>query len=147
MRLFMNWHSISIPLIIIGVLFYSVCQKSIPQNANALIAIASAYLIAFVSCVVVLLFNGEFKKGTVLFSDQKWPPIVLLGFSLLMVELGFLYAYRTGWKISTTSLIAGSFTTVALVLIGVLWYREELSLINVIGIVLSSAGVILINYK
>jgi uncharacterized membrane protein len=143
----MNWHSISIPLIIIGVLLYSVCQKSIPKDANALIALASAYLIAFISCVVVLFFNGEIKKGTLLFSDQKWLPIVLLGLSLIMVELGFLYAYRTGWKISTTSIIAGSFTTVALALIGVLWYREEITLINIVGIVLSSAGVILINYK
>jgi uncharacterized membrane protein len=143
----MNWHTISIPLIIIGVLLYSVCQKSIPKDANALIAIASAYLIAFVSCIMVLVFKGEFKKGASLFSDQKWLPIVLLGFSLIMVELGFLYAYRTGWKISTTSIVAGSFTTVALALIGVLWYREEITLINVVGIVLSSAGVILINYK
>jgi multidrug transporter EmrE-like cation transporter len=64
-----------------------------------------------------------------------------------MVELGFLYAYRLGWKISTTSIITGSFTTIALALIGVLWYREELTLINIVGIVLSSVGVILINYK
>jgi uncharacterized membrane protein len=143
----MNWHTISIPLIIIGVLLYSVCQKSIPKDANAFIAIASAYFIALVSCVTVLIFNGEFKKGTLLFSNQKWLPIVLLGFSLIMVELGFLYAYRTGWKISTTSILAGSFTTIALALIGVLWYREEITTINVIGIVLSSVGVILINLK
>ena len=143
----MNWHTISIPIIVIGVLLYNVSQKSIPKDANALIAIASAYLIAFVSCVVVLFFNGELKKGTALFSDQKWLPVMLLGFSIIMVELGYLYAYRTGWKISSTSIIAGSFTTVALALIGVLWYKEELTLINIIGIILSSVGVILINIK
>jgi drug/metabolite transporter (DMT)-like permease len=143
----MNWHSASIPLIIMGVLLYSVCQKNIPQNAHAIIAIATAYLIAFVSCVAVLIFNGEIKKGTLLFSNQKWLLLVLLGFSLIMVELGFLYAYRTGWKISTTSIIAGSFTTIALAFIGVLWYREEITLINIAGIVLSAVGVILINMK
>jgi drug/metabolite transporter (DMT)-like permease len=94
-----------------------------------------------------LIFNGEIKKGTLLFSDQKWLPIVLLGFSLIMVELGFLYAYRTGWKISTTSIIAGSFTTIALALIGVLWYKEEITIINIVDIVLSSVGVMLINSK
>jgi drug/metabolite transporter (DMT)-like permease len=143
----MNWHSVSILLIVIGVLLYNVCQKSIPQNANAVIAIASAYLIAFISCITILFFNGEIKRGTVLFNDQKLLPVVLLGFSLIMVELGFLYAYRTGWKISTTSILAGSFTTIALAFIGVLWYREEITLVNIVGIVLSSAGVILINYK
>ncbi len=68
----MNWHTLSIPLIIIGVLLYSVCQKNIPKEANALIAIASAYFIAFVSCVAVLIFNSEIKKGTLLFNSQKW---------------------------------------------------------------------------
>jgi drug/metabolite transporter (DMT)-like permease len=124
-----------------------VCQKNIPKEAHALIALASAYFIACVSCIAILIFNGEFKKGASLFSDQKWMPVILLGFSLIMVELGFLYAYRTGWKISTTSIIAGSFTTIALVLIGVLWYREELTFINIIGILLSSVGVILVNMK
>jgi drug/metabolite transporter (DMT)-like permease len=143
----MNWYTISLPLIIVGVILYSVSQKSIPKDANALIAIGSAYLIALGSCVIFLIFNGEIKRGTMLFSNQKWLPIVFLGFSLIMVELGFLYAYRTGWKLSTTSIIAGSITTVVLALIGVLWYKEEITLINIVGIALSSVGVILINLK
>ena len=64
-----------------------------------------------------------------------------------MIELEFLYAYRTGWIISTTSDITGSFTAVVLALIGVLWYKEDLTTINIVGIVLSLIGVILINYK
>ena len=143
----MNWHTISLPLIIVGVLLYSVSQKSIPKDANGLVAIASAYFIALVSCVVVLFFTGEFKKGASFFNHQKLLPIVFLGLAIIMVEVGFLYAYRTGWKISTTQLITGSFTTVALALIGVLWYKEDLTIINIVGIVLSLIGVILINYK
>jgi drug/metabolite transporter (DMT)-like permease len=143
----MNWNIIYISLIIIGVLFYHICQKSIPKEANALVALAIAYLIAFVSCVILLLSGGELKKGTALFAGQKWLPVIVLGFSLIMVEIGFLYAYRTGWKISTTSIITNAFTTIALALIGVLWFREELTLLNIAGIVLSTIGVILINYK
>lgn len=143
----MNWFTISLPLIIIGFLLYNVSQKSIPKEANALVAIATAYLVAFVSCIILLLFTGEFKKDVSLLNHQKLLPVIFLGFSIIMIELGFLYAYRTGWKISTTSIITGSFTTVALALIGVLWYREDLTLINTIGIVLSLVGVILINYK
>jgi len=143
----MNWYFLSILFIIVGVLLYNVSQKSIPKEADALVAIASAYLIAFVSCIIALFFSGELKRAPSLFNNQKWLPIVLLGFSIIMVELGYLYAYRTGWKISTTSIFTGAFTTLALALIGVLWYKEELTLINIIGIVLSSIGVILINFK
>jgi multidrug transporter EmrE-like cation transporter len=64
-----------------------------------------------------------------------------------MIELGFLYAYRTGWKISTASIIAGSFTAVALALIGVLWYKEEITPVNIAGIILSTVGVALVSLK
>lgn len=143
----MNWYTISLPLIVFGFVLYSISQKSIPKDANALVAIASAYFIAIISCIVVLFFTGEFKKGTSLFYHQKLLPVVFLGFAIIMIELGFLYAYRTGWKISTASIITGSFTAVALALIGVLWYKEDLTIINIVGIVLSLIGVILINYK
>ena len=143
----MNWQIISFPLIIIGVLLYSICQKSITKNANALLVIATAYFIALMISLVLLISKGEIKKELTLFSNQKWLPIILLGLSLPMIELGFLYAYRLGWKISTTSIITGSFTTIALALIGVLWYKEDLTLINIVGIVLSSIGVFLVNYK
>jgi drug/metabolite transporter (DMT)-like permease len=143
----MNWHTISIPLIIIGVVAYSVCQKSIPADIDALIALASAYFIAFVSCVAILFFTGGLKKESLFFNGQRWLPILLLGFSLIMIDLGFLYAYRTGWKISTASIIAGSFTTIALALIGLLWYRDQITLINIAGIALGAVGVVLMNLK
>ena len=95
----------------------------------------------------VIFFTGKFKKGASFFNHQKLLPIVFLGFAIIMIELGFLYAYRTGWKISTASIITGSFTAVGLALIGVLWYKEDLTIINIAGIVLSLIGVILINYK
>ncbi len=94
----MNWQIISLPLIIIGVLLYSVCQKSIPKNANALLVITAAYFIALVISAILFLSKGDIKKEISIFSDQKWLPIILLGLSLPMVELGFLYAYRLGWK-------------------------------------------------
>ena len=72
----MNWFNISIPLIVIGFLLYNVSQKSIPKEANALVAIATAYLVAFISCVTVLFFGGEFKKGISFFSGQKLWPII-----------------------------------------------------------------------
>ena len=143
----MNWYTVSLPLIVFGFVLYSVSQKSIPKDANALVAIASAYFIAMVSCIMVLFFTGEFKKSVSLFNNQKLLPVVFLGFAILMIELGFLYAYRTGWKISTASIITGAFTAVALALIGVLWYKEGLTIINIVGIVLSIIGVILIYYK
>ena len=78
---------------------------------------------------------------------QNWLLVALIGLTAVGVELGFLYAYRTGWKISTTSITIGVFTTTSLALIGVLWFKEHLTPVNVAGVVLCLAGVICINYK
>ena len=143
----MNWRIISLPLIVMGVLLYHLSQKSIPKNVNPLIAFAAAYAIAFIICFVILFISGEIKTGVELIRNQDWIPIVLLGLSLLPVELGFLYAYRTGWKISTTSITTGPFISISLALIGTLWYKEELTLTNMIGIALCVVGVICANSK
>ena len=71
----------------------------------------------------------------------------LVGLVFANGRVGFSLCLSIGLEIGTTSIITGSFTTIALALIGVLWYREELTLINIVGIVLSSVGVILINIK
>ena len=143
----MNWRLFSLPLIVAGVLFYHVSQKSIPRHVNPIFVFAFAYALAFVICIVILSASGEIKESIKVIHNRDWFPIIFLGLSLLPVELGFLYAYRTGWKISTTSITTGPFITIALALIGTLWYKEELSLTNIIGIGLCIAGVICIQIE
>ena len=143
----MNWQTLSLPLIIVSVLVYHLSQKSIPRDANPIIAIALAYLIAIGAGIAVLMATGEIRKGSELFRAQSWIPIVLLGLSCIGIELGFLYAYRAGWKISTTGITTVPFVTVSLALIGVLWFKEELSTLNMIGIALCVIGVVCINVR
>jgi multidrug transporter EmrE-like cation transporter len=70
-----------------------------------------------------------------------------LGAVIVGLELGFLLAYRAGWNISVASLVAN--TTVALLLIpvGLLFFKEELSAVNILGIILAIAGLVLVNLK
>jgi drug/metabolite transporter (DMT)-like permease len=143
----MNWYLISPPLIVVSVLLYHLAQKNMPKDANPLIVFASAYLFAISICITVLAATGEIKKGWELVRNQNWFLVLLLGISAVGVELGFLYAYRTGWKISTTAVTTGSFITICLALIGVLWFKEELTVLNVLGIALCVVGVICINIK
>ncbi|HEY4643299.1 MAG TPA: hypothetical protein VIH68_01115 [Bacteroidota bacterium] len=143
----MNWHTISLPLIVVSILLYHLSQKSIPVGANPLIAIATAYVVALSLCLGVLLATGDIMNSAELLRNQSWVPAVLLGVAAMGIELGFLYAYRTGWRFSTTAITTGSFVMVALALIGVLWYKEELSALNVAGIGLCALGVVCINLK
>ncbi|MPN55164.1 hypothetical protein SDC9_202843 [bioreactor metagenome] len=53
--------------------------------------------------------------------------------------------YKVGWNISIGSLVANICLAVALVLIGVFLYRENLSMNNIIGMILCISGLIFIN--
>ncbi len=143
----MTWHFFSLPLIVVCVLIYHVVQKNMPKEANPLAVVASAYLLGAAACILLLLVLDEWKKGSELLRTQNWLLTALLGMSAVGVELGFIYAYRTGWNISTMSVTVGSFTTVSLAVIGVLWFKESLSAVNIAGIVLCIAGFLLVNWK
>ncbi len=141
----MNWHTVALPLIVISVIVYHLSQKSIPAGANPFVALAGAYLIAFSLSVITLLVTGEIRRGSELLRGQSWTPVICLGLAAIGIELGYLYAYRTGWKISTTGITAGAFTTGALALVGVLWFKEEMTGLNAAGIALCIAGIMCIN--
>jgi drug/metabolite transporter (DMT)-like permease len=143
----MNWHIISLPLIVIGVVVYHLSQKAIPKDANPLVTFAAMYLFAFCMCIAALFTSGDLRKWTELFRIQNWLPVFFLGLTALAVELGFLYAYRTGWRISTTGITTGAVTASMLAVIGVLWFKEELTLLQLGGIVLCIVVVVCINTK
>lgn len=143
----MNWHTAALPIIIMGVIVYHLAQKSIPRDANPFVALAAAYLIAFCLSVTALFISGDLRKGTEAFRYQEWLPVLLLGVTAVFIELGFLYAYRTGWKISTTGITVAAFTTSVLAVIGVAWFKEEITMLHAAGIALCLLGIVCINIK
>lgn len=68
-----------------------------------------------------------------------------LGASIIGLELGFLLAYRVGWNISIGSLIANTAVSLLLIPIGILLFKETLSITNIIGVLLCVSGLFLIN--
>ncbi len=137
----MNWHVLALPTIIIGVIIYHLAQKTIPGNANPFVTLAAAYSIALTLSVAALFVRGDFQKGQEFFRNQDWRPILFLGLSAIAIELGYLYAYRTGWRISTTGIMTGAFTTTVLAVIGVVWFGEQLTLLHLTGSLLCLAGI------
>lgn len=69
------------------------------------------------------------------------------GVAIVGIELGFVVAYRAGWRISVASLIANVATALLLVGIGLLFFREHLSGSSAVGIALCIAGLGLVMYR
>jgi drug/metabolite transporter (DMT)-like permease len=59
---------------------------------------------------------------------------VLVGTGIVLVEIGFLIAYRSGWTLGNASLVANATVAVALLGLGVLVFREPVSLTRLSGV-------------
>jgi uncharacterized membrane protein len=137
---------ISIALTVLSNLLYHFFQKSIAPKANPLFSLIITYLTA---AIISMLLWPFFAGGTNLatsFKNLNWASFAL-GIAIIGLELGFLLAYRAGWDISFGALVSNLAVTLMLIPLGVLLFKERLSLINIIGIGLSIIGLVFINYK
>ena len=65
---------------------------------------------------------------------------VLLGMSVVGLEVGFIYAYKAGWPVSTASIVQSAFLAVALIFLGALIYREAVTVNKLAGVAICLVG-------
>lgn len=125
---------------------YHVCAKSTSPKINAFASLAVTYLIGAVVSAAAYYLTSPTKRLTEELSRVNWASLVL-GLAIVGLEAGNIFMYKVGWDISLGPLVTSSTLAVTLLAVGVLFYREELSLTKVLGIVLCVAGLILVNKK
>jgi uncharacterized membrane protein len=133
-----------IVLVIASNVFYHLFQKMIPNNVNPMLSLIITYVTAALLSLMILPWC---MKDTSLAAEVRkinWASFAL-GASLIGLELGFLLAYRVGWNISIGSLIANTAVSLLLIPIGILLFKETLSIPNIIGVLLCVSGLFLIN--
>jgi len=133
-----------IGFIVFSNVLYHICSKSLSGGADPYFSLLVTYLIAASICLGLYLYTGQFKDISIDVREIKWNSI-LLGAAIVCLEIGFIMMYKVGWNISIGSLIANICLAVALVLIGVFFYRENFTVNNIIGMILCISGLIFIN--
>ncbi len=136
----------AILLTIISNIFYHLSQKVVPNNVNPIISLIVTYFVSIVGCIVLLPF---FPLNTGLIESFKrlnWGSYVL-GLALIGLELGFLLAYRAGWSISFAGAFSNVAVTLLLIPIGILLFKESVTLTSGLGVAFCILGLILINLK
>jgi len=124
-----------------GGVLYHLAQKSIPKDAHPLSALFVAYLTSVAAVLLCLfLFPAE---GSFLATLKKtnWA-MFAVGIGAAAIEIGFLLAYRTGWNISTAGLIVNAAIAVMLIPVGLVLFKEQLSPLNLVGILLCIVGLL-----
>lgn len=140
----MFFYVVPIVIIVFSNIMYNICQKSTPQTANPFAALLVTYLTAIILTLIAFFFYKGDKGIVQSFSELNWTSLVL-GFAILGLEFGYLLAYRVGWNISVGSLVANILLALALIPIGVIFYKEPFELQKIIGVLMCIAGLVLIN--
>lgn len=133
-----------IVLIVASNIVYQLCTKAVPKSVDPLASLTVTYLTgAICSAILYFILNGvpdliaEYKRINL-------APFIL-GISVVGLEAGFIYAYKAGWQVSTLSIVQSIFLTIALILIGVMFYKEAMTASKIIGIIICLVGLYFIN--
>ena len=126
-----------------GMLFYHLAQKSIPKEINPFHATIIAYVAGIVVLTIcVFAFPGN-KSFVSSFRESNWA-VFVVGAAAACIEVGFLLAYRSGWRISVAAVATNVAVTLMLVPIGIIIFKDHLSLRNFLGLIFCLVGLILV---
>jgi uncharacterized membrane protein len=136
----------SIGLAIITTALYHIVQKLTPTNVNPAVSLMVTYLTA-ATLSLALVFIYPLKKSLTDSLGQLTWASAGLGVVLVGLELAFLLVYRSGWNISLAGIVANAAMALLLLPVGLLFFKEHLTPINLLGIVVCIAGLFMLNHK
>jgi uncharacterized membrane protein len=126
-----------------GMLFYHLAQKSIPKGINPFYATIIAYVAGIaVLSLCVFAFPGD-KSFVSSVRESNWA-VYLVGAAAACIEVGFLLAYRSGWRISVAAVATNVAVTLMLIPIGIIIFKDHLSARNILGLIFCLLGLILV---
>ena len=125
-------------IVILSNTFYNVCMKSMPSDVNPFGALMVTYLVAALISSV-----GPSNIGAGL-SKINWTSVVL-ALAIVGLEVGYVFVYRAGWAVSAASVVANIGLACVLVFVGYFLYRENVSINQIVGIIVCMFGLVLIN--
>ena len=126
-----------------GMLLYQLSQKSIPKEMNPFHATAIAYVMGIVVCAILGFSYSSDRSFVSSLKISNWA-VLGMGVGAAAIEVGFMVAYRIGWKMSSTAIATNVAATMILIPIGLLVFREHLSAKNILGVAFCVLGLLLL---
>jgi drug/metabolite transporter (DMT)-like permease len=134
-----------IAFIVLANVLYDISAKQFPEQINAQAGMAFYYVIAAVISLALFFITSKNKNFI-----KELKKINKATFTLALgctgLDFGYVLAFRAGWDISFASLVCNILCAVALIFVGVIFYREVINKKHVLGISLCMTGFILITH-
>lgn len=132
--------ALALGIAIVGQVLYQVTQKTVHAEAHPVLALIAFYLVAAVlSLPLFLLFplQGSLAAGI----GRLNLSVLGVALSIVLIELGFLLAYRSGGSLSTTYVLSASVVACVVLALGALFFKEILTVSRLAGIGLCFSGI------
>jgi drug/metabolite transporter (DMT)-like permease len=137
---------IALIIAVSGQVLYHVAQKSIPTGANPVVSLLVFYLLAAV-LTLPLLFFYPLESGLAAELSKMNIAVAAVALSIVLIEIGFLLAYRAGGALSNTFVMTGGVVAASMLIIGALFFKEAVTVSKLAGIAFCVGGIALIGWK
>ena len=128
---------------VLGNVTYHLGQKAISTTANPMVLLMAVYAVAFALCGAAAPFFSGTSGGAWAAQVLRWP-VLALGAGVVLIEIGFLLAYRSGNVLQWSAVAVNGAATLLLVPIAVLLFKEPFSLARLAGLLLTLVGLALL---
>lgn len=133
-------------LVVISNTVYQICAKSVPNEVSPFASLTITYAVGAVICAILHFVFHPQENIIKQFTQMNWAPYVL-GIVIVGLEVGWIYAYKAGWQVSTGSIVQSAFLAIALIFVGYFLYSEALSWNKLLGTAICLIGLFFINFK
>jgi drug/metabolite transporter (DMT)-like permease len=137
---------LALGIAISGQVLYHVTQKSVDAGTHPVVSLIAFYLVAaLLSLPLLRLFPLQTPLADEV-ARLNWA-VYGVAASIVLVELGFLLAYRAGGSLSNSFVLTASVVTALLFIVGHLAFNERVSVEKIAGVALCVAGIWLISRR
>lgn len=136
----------SIALAIASSALYHFVAKSTPSNVNFTVSLLVTYAVAFLVTLVGFLFFPATKGITAELKQLNWASIGL-AVAIVGIEFGFLLTYRAGWNLGIAAVLVNVVASLILLPVAMFLFKDKISWVNIAGILVCFAGLVMLNWK
>jgi multidrug transporter EmrE-like cation transporter len=136
----------SISLAILSSALYHFSAKSTPANVNFPIALVVTYGVALGITLITLFFFPSRNGFSFELQQLNWASF-LLAIAIVGIEFGFLLTYRAGWNLGIAAVLVNVVASLILVPVAIFVFKAKLNWVNIIGIFVCLAGLVMLNWK
>ena len=133
-------------LVVLSNVFYQICAKSVPVEMYPFASLTTTYAVGALSSLILYYVLNKDANIFHEYIKVNWAPFVL-GLVIVGLEVGYIYAYKAGWPVSTAQFVQAAILAVILIFVGYFLYKESLTWNKIVGIIVCLSGLVLINLK